>query len=155
MPTVIDSKVEPLPAPTIISTMIGELDLGGVPPQAALASIAKEMTMPNVNLVQVGNTVFIGHRGEGEKKNMMWGRAFNVDTAQNFVANGLKYFTYLQNLGITKYRTEYDGQIYDSAFKTWKRYVDKGDSKMAVGLYSDGVSRVYVSLGKMPLSEVM
>ena len=59
MPTVIDSKVEPLPAPTIISTMIGELDLGGVPPQAALASIAKEMTMPNVNLVQVGNTVLV------------------------------------------------------------------------------------------------
>ena len=86
---------------------------------------------------------------------MMWGRAFNVDTAQNFVANGLKYFTYLQNLGITKYRTEYDGQIYDSAFKTWKRYVDKGDSSLAVGLYSNGTSRAYVSLGKMPLSEVM
>jgi hypothetical protein len=68
---------------------------------------------------------------------------------------GLKYFTHLQELGITKYRTEYDGQVYDSAFKTWKRYVDKGDSSLAVGLYSNGKSRAYVSLGKMPLSEVM
>jgi hypothetical protein len=155
MPTVIDSKVEPLPAPTIISMMVGELDLKGVSTKAALVAIAQEISMPNVNLVQVGNTVFIGHRGEGEKKNMMWGRAFNVDTAQNFVANGLKYFTHLQELGITKYRTQYEGDVYDSAFKTWKRYVDKGDSKLAVGLYSNGTSRVYVSLGKMPLSGVM
>jgi hypothetical protein len=155
MPTVIDSKVEPLPAPTIISMMVGELDLKGVPPKAALVAIAQEINMPDVDLVQVGNTVFVGHRGKGEKKNMMWGRAFNVDTAQNFIANGLKYFTHLQNLGITKYITEYDGDVYDSAFKTWKRYVDKGDSKLAVGLYSNGKSRAYVSLGKIPLSEVM
>ena len=155
MLTVINSKVEPLPAPTIISTVIGELDLKGVPPEAALVAIAHEMNMPNVDLVQVGNTVFIGHRGTGEKKNMMWGRAFNIDTAQNFIANGLKYFTHLQELGIEKYLTEYDGDVYDSAFKTWKRYVDKGDSKLAVGLYSNGKSRAYVSLGKMPLSEVM
>jgi hypothetical protein len=155
MSTVIDSKVEPLPAPTIISMMVGELDLKGVPPKAALVAIAQEINMPDVDLVQVGNTVFVGHRGKGEKKNMMWGRAFNVDTAQNFIANGLKYFTHLQNLGITKYITEYDGDVYDSAFKTWKRYVDKGDSKLAVGLYSNGKSRAYVSLGKIPLSEVM
>ena len=155
MPTVIDSKVEPLPAPTIISMMVGELDLKGVSTKAALVAIAQEISMPNTDLVQVGNTVFVGHRGKGEKKNMMWGRAFNVDTAQNFIANGLKYFTHLQNLGITKYITEYDGDVYDSAFKTWKRYVDKGDSKLAVGLYSNGTSRVYVSLGKMPLSGVM
>ena len=88
-------------------------------------------------------------------KNKIVGRAFNVDTAQNFIANGLKYFTHLQELGITKYRTQYDGDMYDSAFKAWKRYVDKGDSKLAVGLYSNGTSRVYVSLGKMPLSGVM
>ena len=155
MPTVIDSKVEPLPAPTIISMMVGELDLKGVSTKAALVAIAQEISMPNTDLVQVGNTVFVGHRGKGEKKNMMWGRAFNVDTAQNFIANGLKYFTHLQDLGITKYMTEYEGQIYDSAFKAWKRYVDKGDSSLAVGLYSNGKSRAYVSLGKMPLSEVM
>jgi hypothetical protein len=60
MPTVIDSKVEPLPAPTIISMMVGELDLKGVPPKAALVAIAQEINMPDVDLVQVGNTVFVG-----------------------------------------------------------------------------------------------
>lgn len=155
MLTVIDSKEEPLPAPTIISTVIGELDLDGVSPTAAMASIAKEMTMENVDMVQIGNTVFLGHRGSGKDKDLMWGRAFNVDTAQNFIANGLKYFTHMQRNGIKRYVSDYDGDVYDSAFKTWKRYTDKGDSEIAVGRKEDGGSRAYVTLGKIPLSEIM
>ena len=155
MLTVVDSKKRPLPAPTVITTVVKELDLGGVPPDAALASIAKEMTMEDVDMVQVGNTVFLGHRGKGENKDLMWGRAFNIDTAQNFIANGLKYFTHMQRIGVKRYVSDYDGDVYDSAFKTWKRYTDKGDSEIAVGRKADGGSRAYVTLGKMPLSEIM
>ena len=68
---------------------------------------------------------------------------------------GLKYFTHLQELGITQYTTEYDGAIYDSAFKTWKRYGDRADTKIAVGRLSDGNSRAFVELGEIPLSKVM
>ena len=155
MTTVIDSKVEPLPAPVVISTLVGELDLKGVSPEAALLSIVKEMSMEDADMVQVGNTVFLGHRGKGENKDLMWGRAFNVDTAQNFVANGLKYFTYMQRKGIKRYVSDYDGAVYDSAFKAWKRYTDKGDSEIAVGRKASGGSRAYVTLGEMPLSEVV
>tara|TARA_R110000822_G_scaffold195508_1_gene333595 strand:+ start:93 stop:560 length:468 start_codon:yes stop_codon:yes gene_type:complete len=155
MSTVIDSKVEPLPAPTVISTLVGDLDLKGVSPEAALLSIVKEMSMEDADMVQVGNTVFLGHRGKGENKDLMWGRAFNVDTAQNFVANGLKYFTYMQRKGIKRYVSDYDGAVYDSAFKAWKRYTDKGDSEIAVGRKASGGSRAYVTLGEMPLSEVV
>jgi hypothetical protein len=155
MLTVVDSKKRPLPAPTVITTVVKELDLGGVPPDAAMASIAKEMTMKDVDMVQVGNTVFLGHRGKGENKDLMWGRAFNIDTAQNFIANGLKYFTHMQRIGVKRYVSDYDGDVYDSAFKTWKRYTDKGDSEIAVGRKADGGSRAYVTLGKMPLSEIM
>ena len=155
MLTVIDSKARPLPAPTVITTVIKELDLGGVPPDAAMASIAKEMTMKDVDMVQVGNTVFLGHRGKGKNKDLMWGRAFNIDTAQNFIANGLKYFTHMQRIGVKRYVSDYEGDVYDSAFKTWKRYTDKGDSEIAVGRKADGSSRAYVTLGKMPLSEIM
>ena len=155
MSTVIDSNVEPLPAPTVISTLVGDLDLKGVSPEAALLSIVKEMSMEDADMVQVGNTVFLGHRGKGENKDLMWGRAFNVDTAQNFVANGLKYFTYMQRKGIKRYVSDYDGAVYDSAFKAWKRYTDKGDSEIAVGRKASGGSRAYVTLGEMPLSEVV
>ena len=152
MTTVIDSKVEPLPAPVVISTLVGEFDLKGVSPEAALLSIAKEMTMKDVDMVQVGNTVFIGHRGKGENKDLMWGRAFNIDTAQNFVSNGLKYFTHMQKIGVRRYVSDYDGAVYDNAFKAWKRYADKLDTKIAVGRKATGGSRAYVTLGKLPLN---
>ena len=155
MSKIVDSKDTQLEPPQVIMSFLKSYNSTGHSPEVVSVAILKEITMPDTDLVQFGNTVFIGHRGKGEKKNMMWGRAFNVDTAQNFIANGLKYFTHLQELGITKYRTQYDGDTYDSAFKAWKRYVDKGDSSLAVGLYSNGTSRVYVSLGKMPLSGVM
>ena len=152
MQTVVNSKERPLPAPTIITTALGELDLGGIKPEAALAGIAKELTMKDTDLVQIGNTVFIGHRGKGENKDLMWGRALNIDTAQNFVANGLKYFTHMQKIGVKRYVSDYDGAIYDSAFKAWKRYADKLDTKIAVGRKATGGSRAYVTLGKLPLN---
>jgi len=152
MQTVVDSKERPLPAPTIITTALGELNLGGITPAAAMAGIAKEMTMKDTDLVQIGNTVFIGHRGKGENKDLMYGRALNIDTAQNFVANGLKYFTHMQKIGVKRYVSDYDGAIYDSAFKAWKRYADKLDTKIAVGRKATGGSRAYVTLGKLPLN---
>jgi len=152
MQTVVDSKERPLPAPTVITTALGELDLGGVTPAAAMAGIAKEMTMKDTDMVQIGNTVFIGHRGKGDNKDLMWGRALNIDTAQNFVANGLKYFTHMQKIGVKRYVSDYDGAIYDSAFKAWKRYADKLDTKIAVGRKATGGSRAYVTLGKLPLN---
>lgn len=152
MQTVVDSKERPLPAPTVITTALGELNLGGITPAAAMAGIAKEMTMKDTDLVQIGNTVFIGHRGKGENKDLMYGRALNIDTAQNFVANGLKYFTHMQKIGVKRYVSDYDGAIYDSAFKAWKRYADKLDTKIAVGRKATGGSRAYVTLGKLPLN---
>ena len=152
MQTVVDSKERPLPAPTVITTALGELNLGGITPAAAMAGIAKEMTMKDTDMVQIGNTVFIGHRGKGENKDLMYGRALNIDTAQNFVANGLKYFTHMQKIGVKRYVSDYDGAIYDSAFKAWKRYADKLDTKIAVGRKATGGSRAYVTLGKLPLN---
>ena len=135
--------------------MLETIDLKGVNPDAALLSISKEMTMKDADMVQIGNTVFLGHRGKGKDKDLMWGRAFNVDTAQNFIANGLRYFTYMQRKGIKRYVSDYDGAIYDSAFKAWKRYADKADTKIAVGRKATGGSRAYVTLGKLPLSGVI
>jgi hypothetical protein len=155
MQTVIDSKQKPLPAPTVISAMLETIDLKGVNPDAALLSVAKEMNMKDADMVQIGNTVFLGHRGKGKNKDLMWGRAFNVDTAQNFIANGLRYFTYMQRKGIKRYVSDYDGDVYDSAFKAWKRYADKLDTKIAVGRKATGGSRAYVTLGELPLSGVI
>ncbi len=151
--TVVDSKQEPLPAPTVISMALGGSDLGQVTPAAGLAGIAKELTMDNVDILQVGNTVFIGHRGKGKNKDLMWGRAINVDTAQNFINNGLRYLTHLQRIGIKRYVAEYKGDTLDNAFKVWKRYADKADTTVAVGRLSDGNSKAFITLGDIPLTK--
>ena len=81
----------------------------------------------------------------------------NKNTAQNFISAGLKYFTHVQELGIKRYVTDYDGDIYDSAFKTWNYMMarQKLDSRIAVGRKASGDSRAYVTLGEIPLSEIM
>jgi len=106
---VVDSTQEPLPAPSVLSMAAAELDLKGITVEAALLGLAHEVSLPDVDLVQVGNTVFIGHKGKGEAKNKMVGRAFNVDTARNFVNNYVKYLTVLQGKGITHYSIDFDG----------------------------------------------
>lgn len=152
---VIDSNERKLSPPEIIIAALINLGSGDYTPQEGLAAVAVEIDQPNTDLLELGNTVFIGHRGTGKSKHKMWGRGLTVDTAQNFISAGLKYFTHLQELGITQYITEYDGAVYDSAFKTWKRYGDRADTKIAVGRLSDGNSKAFVELGVIPLSKVM
>ena len=152
---VIDSAEQKLPPPEIILMALENLDLDGLSPQVAATAIIRELGMPEVDALQLGNTVFIGHRGKGKEKDLMWGRALTVDTAKNFVASGLEYFTHLQEIGVKRFVTEYDGSVYDSAFQAWKRYADRADTKIAVGRLADGNSKAFVTLGEIPLTEVM
>lgn len=155
MSTVIDSNETQLTPPEVLLEFAENYNSTEYATEIVAAALAKELTMEDVDKVQFGNTVFLGHRGKGKNKDLMWGRGLTVDTASNFISAGLKYFTHLQELGIKRYVTDYEGAIYDSAFKTWKRYTDKGDSEVAVGRKADGGSRAYVTLGKIPLSEIM
>jgi hypothetical protein len=110
MENVVDSKQEPLPAPTILTMVVGQLDLDGISKEAALAGLAHEVSMPNVDLVQVGNTVFVGHSGVGVNKNKVVGRAFNVDTARNYIENYVKYLKLVEDKGVTHYSVDFDGE---------------------------------------------
>lgn len=154
MTVVIDSKEQQLEPSQIIMEFAENYNNTGYPTEIVTASIMKEITLPSTDLVQFGNTAFIGHRGTGENKDLMWGRALNIDTAQNFIASGLKYFNHLQKLGVRRYIADYEGDIYDTAFKTWKRYTDKnGTGSVAVGRKANGGSRAYVTISDTPLEE--
>ena len=86
---VIDSKQELVPEPTIIVLSVDQINTK-YPLATALAIIAKEGSMPSADIRQFGNTVFLSHRGSGENQNKMVGRAFNIDTARNYISNVLK-----------------------------------------------------------------
>ena len=157
MEKVVNSRKQKLPGPNIIAMSIEEL-VKDVPKDKALAAIAKETTMPNTDVVQFGNTVFITH--VNEEKSKSWGRAFNVDTAKNFVANGFRFFTHLQEMGIKRYISNYEGTIYDPAVEVWKRRAemqeveDEEDRTVIQKAYSEkhGQTVVAIKLGTEPLA---
>lgn len=147
----VDSNQEQLSGPEVIAMSVEEFNETEYPPAVVLASIADETTKDNTDLVQIGNTVFLAHRGTGKDKNKMVGRAFNIDTGRNFVKNGFKYFTYLQNKGITHYTTQFSGDIFLNAFRAFHRRTIDSDTKIAVGRTASGKHVVYMRLGKEPL----
>ena len=62
--------------------------------ETILATLAKETSLPDTDVVQIGNTVFVGYVGEGKNKTKMVGRPLNVDTARNYANNMVKYYAY-------------------------------------------------------------
>ena len=105
---VVNSKEKLLNGPEIVGMSAYNMPDLKYPKEVVLAAVAAEFSLPRTDLVQIGNTVFVGHIGKGKKnKKKMVGRAFNVDTGRNFIVNGFKYFTYLQKKGITHYTTEF------------------------------------------------
>ena len=46
--------------------------------ETILATLAKETSMTDTDVVQIGNTVFIGHTGKGAKKTKMQGKPLKV-----------------------------------------------------------------------------
>lgn len=121
MEKVVDSRKQRLPGPNVIAMAVEEL-VKDQPKDKVLAAIAKETTLPNTDIIQFGNTVFITHISEDLSKS--WGRAFNVDTARNFVTNGLRFFTHLQDMGVRRYMSNYEGKVYDSAVDAWIKRAD-------------------------------
>lgn len=147
MATVVDSKKQFLAAPEVIMRFAQEFNNTEYPVQNVIAAIAEELAMPNTDQVQIGNTVFIGHTGEGKHKNVMEGRALNVDTAQNFVRSGLKYLAYLQNKGIRYYRTDFNTREYLSAFQFWYSKTKDTDTEVDVVQLDNGGYRAYIYIG--------
>lgn len=106
----VDSKEKLLKMPEIVLISAQDIGTGGVPLPSALASVAKEGTLPSADVVQVGNTAFLAHRGEGKNKNKVIGRVFNADIARNYIKNLVEYFKYLKNKGITHYSAQFNGE---------------------------------------------
>lgn len=61
-----------------------------LPLQVALTAMLKELQLPGSGHIQIGNTIFIYHRGK-TKPNQAFFRALNADTPRNFVDNSKKF----------------------------------------------------------------
>lgn len=153
MAAAIDSKENFLSAPEVIMRFAQEFNDTGYPLENVLAALAEELALPNTDQVQIGNTVFIGHIGEGKYDNIMEGRALNIDTGRNFMRNGLKYIAYLQNKGIRYYRTDFTERSYITAFQFWYKKSEGSDTEIDVVQLDNGIYRAYIYIGDDSLKE--
>ena len=146
----VDSNKQELGIPEIISQSLEQLSNEDDPPiQAQMLSVVREGSMEGADTVQIGNTVFLAHRGKGENKNKMVGRSFNVDTGRNFISNAMEYLRYLQDKNITHYSTDLaDDKLLPALQMIQKRLKRTEDSAMYIGVTEDDEYLVYVKLGK-------
>jgi len=149
----VDSKKQELTTPEVVIQAVEQLgDTEDTPIQTALLTIAKEGSMENADTIQIGNTVFLAHRGMGDNKNKMVGRAFNVDTGRNFISNAVTYLQYLQEKNITHFKTDFTGDTLLPAMQMLQKRLKKtSDSAMYIGVQDDDEYVVYVKLGEEPV----
>ena len=155
----VDSNQKLLDIPSIMtmaSDQLGHMYNGNsLNMETILATLAKETSLPNADVVQVGNTVFIGHTGEGKNKSKMHGRPLNVDTSRNFIRNMLKYGVYLQDKDITHYSTYFKGSALIPAMKIMQKRLMSVDTDLFFGQPEDEDGHiVYIRLGDDPLDEI-
>ena len=147
----IDSNQEKIAPGQVMAIAAKQLNEDNIPVEAMLASVAKETAMENADIVQVGNTVFLGHKGKGANKSKMVGRAFNVDTGRNFINNILNYLNYLQNKKFTHYASQFKGDTLLPAMRALEKKMANKDSNIAVARSKNDQYVVYINLGKEPL----
>ena len=146
----IDSNQEKI-APGQVMAIAAKQLQEDLPIEAMLTAVAKETTLEGADLVQVGNTVFIGHIGKGANKTKMVGRALNVDTGRNFIRNMLNYLGYLQEKNITHYASQFKGETYLPAMRVLEKRLTNKDSTIGVGRTEGGEYAVFIRIGKEPL----
>ena len=152
---VIDSKEELVPEARIVVLSVDQINTKH-PLATALAVVAKEGSMPSADTRQFGNTVFLSHRGKRQNQDKMVGRAFNIDTARNYISNVLMYLEYLRVRGITHYTTMFNGSEVLKLVKIIERILE--DNTDTVGFIreatnSDAEYMAFVKFGKQRIPE--
>jgi asparagine N-glycosylation enzyme membrane subunit Stt3 len=152
---VIDSKEELVPEARIVVLSVDQVNTK-YPLAVALALIAKEGSMPSADTKQFGNTVFLTHRGVGENQNKTVGRAFNIDTARNYINNVLVYLEYLRVGGITHYTTMFSGSEVFKLIKIIERTLENSTDTVVFikeATKSDSEYMAFVKFGKQRIPE--
>jgi hypothetical protein len=121
-PEPIDSTKETLEPPQIMLEFMQRYGTNGVPPAAALAGLVYELGTDDAETIQFGNTVFISHYSK--ERPMVYMRALNVDTVNNFVDNIENYVSYLYARGIKIIITNYTDPSLSGVIKAAHRRIE-------------------------------
>ena len=148
----VNSNSEVLNTSEVIAMALEQLNSKKYTLDAAFKIIAKEAE--TADIVQFGYTVFLANEGKNGSKNKLVGRAFNVDTARNFIDNCLDYMEYLREKGITHYTTIFEGSEVLKLMQFLQRFLESTDTNIYIGEDANNKYIAYVKLGNDPIPEV-
>jgi len=95
----------------------------------SIAGLVQEGAMPDTDVRQYGNTVFITHFKTKDGMKVAYGRALNADKAKNYLKNGEEYFRYLLDENVNYFISLYEDPKLSSVFK----YIQRPEVQARVG----------------------
>jgi hypothetical protein len=149
---IVDSNQRQLDIHEIIIMAVKNLE-GNKPIQNILMAIYEETSMDGCEVVNIGNTVFIGHRGKDKNKTKMVGRPLNVDTGRNYIKNMLRYIAYIQEQGITHYTSQFKEDTLLPAMRVMEKRLQDTDTEFSVVPTKNNNYVVLIKIGKDVLNE--
>ena len=140
----IDSKKQKLDTGQIIGIFL-ENNKQPHSPQVMMPAILDELSQPNTEVKQFGNTLFELHKG---KDGQGFFKAFNADTGPNFVENSKLFTVWAKKVfGIKVLVTEFN----DPAISTLFKAISKNPPMPGMGYKeyktTDGGRRIVLNLG--------
>ena len=114
-------------------------------PDVAYPAILQEMSMPNSLVFQYGNTIFSVLKG---KNNIGFFKAFNADTARNFVDNGKIFVKWAYETGFDGLITQFDDPAILQVFKAISKNPPMKDMGYKAMQTASGGFKVVLQLGK-------
>ncbi len=142
----IDSKKKKLSRAEIITRYLHNEDLGNTPLPAMMLAITRTLTMPNAKVKQIGNTVFFMYTSPAPHQDKLVGGAYNADTPENFIRNGIKFIDYLKKNDYSKFISDFSDKAYLTAYRVWEKKAVAEGMLLDVVQKEDGTYRAIIVL---------
>jgi len=115
------------------------------PPKVAFPAIVTEMSHPNTDIKQIGNTLFILHKASKEQAAF---KALNADTANNFIENSKKYAVYAKKeLGLKILVAQFEDPVISTLFHVGFKNPPMPNMGFQEYKVSPSVNRIVLNLG--------
>lgn len=145
MAQMIDSRQKQLNSADIVTIALANTE-SEYPPEVAFPAILSEMSQPDTEVKQIGNTIFVVHTG---KDGQGFFKALNADTAQNFLSNSKAFCIWAKKeLHLRVLVTEFEDQAIEKLFQLIARNPPMPGMGYQVFHMRSGATRIVLGLGK-------
>lgn len=114
-------------------------------PKVGFPAILAELSQPNTEHIQIGNTLFVVHSGENGQG---FFKSLNADTARNFYENSMKFCVWAKNkLGMRVLMTQFKDKHIEVLFRAIAKKPPMPGMGYQVFHMKSGETRIVLSLG--------